>query len=52
MYNLFTTLITDNIMFVCRDFNIDILKLTCPKVSHFTYFTRHTPNINQTVTHD
>ena len=35
IYNLFNTLSTDNTIFLCGDFNIDILKLTCPKVSHF-----------------
>ena len=35
IYNLFNTLSTDNTIFLCRDFNIDILKLTYPKVSHF-----------------
>ena len=28
-------IITDNTIFLCGEFNIDILKLTCPKVSHF-----------------
>ena len=37
IYNLFNTLSTDNTIFLCVDFTIYILKLTCPKVSHFIY---------------
>ena len=35
IYNLFNTFPTDNILYICGDFNIDILHLNSPKVSHF-----------------
>ena len=35
LYNLFNTLSTDNTIFLCGYFNIDILKLTCQKFYHF-----------------
>ena len=35
IYNLFNTFTTDNILYLCGDFNIDILQLNSSKVSHF-----------------
>ena len=35
IYNLFNTFPTDNILYLCGDFKIDILQLNRPKVSHF-----------------
>ena len=35
IYNLFNTFTTDNILYLCGDFNIHILQLNSSKVSHF-----------------